>query len=72
MNLSITSTADGLCARIAGVGLERLQQLRELNRDHGLGLRQRHQLDLRLDARRQASLRAHHQLREIERNRRAG
>ena len=50
--------------------LERLQQIGELDRQHGLGLRQRHQRDLRFEDDAQRAFGADHQLGQIERRRR--
>ena len=49
MNRSITSIADGRWREDRRRRLERLEQIGELDRQHGLELRQRHQRDLRLD-----------------------
>ena len=48
-------------------GLQRLEQLGELNRQHRLGVRQRDQVDLRLEHDAERAFRSDHQLRQIER-----
>ena len=67
MNLSITSIADGRCAQNQRRGLERLEQIGELDRQHRLGGRQRDEVDLRLEHDAERAFRSDHQLRQIER-----
>ena len=47
--------------------LQRLEQIGELNRQDGLGLRQRDEVDLRLEHHAERALRSDHQLRQVER-----
>ncbi len=49
-----------------GRGLERLQQIGELNRQDGFRFRQRDEVDPRFDDDAQRALRPHHQLRHVE------
>ena len=66
MALSITSTAEGLCVRITGVGRERFQQIVEQDRHHGFRFRQRHQPQLRFQHDAQRAFGADHHLRQID------
>jgi hypothetical protein len=67
MKPSITSTADGPWPQDERRGAERVEELGELNRQHRLGRRQRHQVDLGRQHDAQRALRAHEQLGQVER-----